>query len=189
MPVYDEVLTRHDNGHLDRERSGELEYIRGHARVLGGPILELACGAARVTRMLARDGFEVYGLDASVPMLALGRETTRNMDQRVRGRMHFVRADMRQFAFSRRFPLIVLPFHSFWFNLDEAGGERCLACILAVLQPNGRFLIDVFDDHLDFWRAMATKLGFRFRFEDYFIEHEPDGTPYAEGQMLVGWLA
>ncbi|MGE3139883.1 MAG: class I SAM-dependent methyltransferase, partial [Thermoleophilia bacterium] len=48
----------------------DLAFWRATAARTGGPVLDLGCAAGRVAIPLARDGHEVWALDASLEMLA-----------------------------------------------------------------------------------------------------------------------
>ncbi len=172
---------------LDRDRPGELEFIDSYANKTGGPILELASGAARVTKELARRGHTVYGVEMSRPMLDKAREVVGKMDQAIRDRIRLVQGDMTRFAFGRKFPLIVIPFYSFWHNFNEAGAQLCIQCMVSHLAPGGLFLVE--GERRDrgfneFWRSAGERFRFRFRYEQYAMENDVYEGP---GSFLVGW--
>lgn len=54
-------------------RDLDIPFFRKHARRAGGPVLEVACGTARITLPIARDGVDMTGLDVSRPMLEQAR--------------------------------------------------------------------------------------------------------------------
>ena len=91
-----------DRGQLDDNGFNELAF-RGLTRAeeeLGveGRVVESATAADYIPNMttLARDGYEVYGIEASAPMLKMADDTTKNFDAAVRARMHWVQGDMRE---------------------------------------------------------------------------------------------
>jgi SAM-dependent methyltransferase len=51
----------------------DLDLYRGYAEIIGGPILELGCGTGRLLLPLARDGYEITGVDTSFDMLERAR--------------------------------------------------------------------------------------------------------------------
>lgn len=195
MPVYTKDYAEWVHYWLYRERVGELEFIDRFAQKTGGPVLELASGAARVTKELARRGHTVVGLEMSVAMLDKAREVLGKMPEKVRSRVHLVRGDMTKFSFARPFPLIVIPFYSFWHNLDETGADACVRCITANLMPGGTFLVEgeqapekqsIGAEHrAAFWRTVAPKYGFSFRYEEYRAEST---VSQSEDSFLVGQL-
>ena len=48
----------------------DIAFYLDRARMTGGPVLELGCGTGRVTILLAKAGYEVWGIDFSETMLA-----------------------------------------------------------------------------------------------------------------------
>src|SRR5580765_803820 len=86
-------------------RPGPCEaFYRDLARKTGGPILELACGTGRLTIPLARDGYEIVGLDASPAMLRVTQAKADAEDVEIT----LAYGDMRSFDLGRRFPLVIL---------------------------------------------------------------------------------
>lgn len=136
-----------DGRHYDRLWTFEddLPFWLDHAEAHGGPLLELACGTARVALTLARAGFQVTGLDLSDSMLA---EARRKCAQE-RLYVEFVQADIRSFELGRRFPLVILPANVLCHLLELEDLEALLGCVHAHLEAEGRFIIDVFNPRLD----------------------------------------
>jgi len=61
----------YDWSYMDREE--DIPFYVRMARECGSPVLEVACGTGRVLIPLAREGFEVVGIDFSEHMLGIGR--------------------------------------------------------------------------------------------------------------------
>ncbi len=79
------------------DREEDIPFYVSLARECGSPVLEVACGTGRVLIPLAREGFEVVGLDFSEHMLAIAREKLEKESPEVRSRVSLVQADMREF--------------------------------------------------------------------------------------------
>ena len=124
--------------------SSDQDYWKMQAAQCGGPILELACGAGRLTLPIAAQGTEIAGLDASEPMLALAREKADSAALRVDWHL----SDMADFNLDRRFSLIFLPNNSVAHLLTWQDFGRCLACVRRHLADDGRFLLDYFNPSL-----------------------------------------
>jgi len=69
MSDYDSIAPFYDIEHAQFDE--DLDMYRNFAELSGGKILELACGSGRLLLPLARDGFQVMGVDTSVAMLKL----------------------------------------------------------------------------------------------------------------------
>lgn len=188
MPIYTEEMARDYRGHLYHQNLAEEKCILDLAKERGGPALELACGAGRMMIKLARAGYTVYGLDASEHMLAMGRREAGKLTTEVQQRIHFVCGDMTNFAFARKFPLIIIPYLSFWFNLQpegpRRGAERCIALMAEHLEPGGQFFIDgpyscssqiyMYPEWgVMWWDQVAERYGLRLQYLKY--EHRQCG--------------
>ena len=189
MPIYDTQKAKRINGYLEKHEDPligsprfveEFIFIMGYAQRTGGPILELACGAGRVMRAVACMGFDIYGIDASRPMLEMGMRVKQQLPQEMQDRMHVIQSDMRSFKLNRMFPLIIIPFSSFWYNLDHEGAVACLRSIMSHLTPKGFFLIDApkSQNSLSFFPDQSKRLGFDFTTHEYAQGY---------GSYLVGW--
>ncbi|MBI2635594.1 MAG: class I SAM-dependent methyltransferase [Parcubacteria group bacterium] len=189
MPIYSAEYAQRIRGYLfgyiDRstfERyDREFDFFSSYAKEAGGQVLELACGAGRVMMELAKRGFTVFGIEASPHMLKLGVDAVKTLPLPVQRRIHFIQGDMRQFAFKKKFPLIIIPYNSFGFNLDKQEGEVCISCIMDNLEPNGIFIIDTpFHNHVGcdetWWKKIANKYSFSYEFKDYVPEFNPRYT-------------
>ena len=134
-----------------RRRDDVRFYCRIARRLLSGPgaILELACGSGRITSALLREGHSVVGVDCSQPMLARAAARVARMGVAHRNRAALVRGDMRQFAFARRFPLIIMAFNSFEHLYEAADLTACLNRIRDHLAPGGHFVFDVQNPDLE----------------------------------------
>jgi SAM-dependent methyltransferase len=136
------------------------------ARRYGGPILELACGTGRVAIPLAREGFQVAGVDISDPMLA---EAKRKSD-REGVHVEWIKGDVRDFDLGKRFGLVIFPANALLHLLRSEDLEPCLACVRRHLKPGGKFIIDVFVPNLDILRRNPEV---RFFFSEY---SDPSGN-------------
>jgi len=127
--AYSRSTTEATNGYLDdnlrptEKRGGEFRFFIQAARQYGSPVLELASGAGRMLMVLAEAGFDVYGLETSRPMMQLAQRAIGH--RREHSRIRLIRGDMFRFAFSRKFPLIIVPYSTFWFTYDLATPKRC----------------------------------------------------------------
>ena len=130
-------------------RPGPCEpFYRDLACRTGGPILELACGTGRLTIPLARDGYEIVGLDASPTMLRAiqAKADLENLQ------LTTLREDMRRFDLGRRFPLVILCCNSLAHLTTNQDAKVALACVLRHLAPGGLFAFDIVNPDL---RALA----------------------------------
>jgi SAM-dependent methyltransferase len=135
----------------DQEYGGmdaDLLMIEQFAARCGSPILELACGTGRVLLPLARQGYDVTGVDVSPAMLDVARRKVAAEEPTLRGRVTLVQQDMRELALDRRFHLAVVAVNSFMHMLTPGDQVAALGAIRAHLEPDGLLLLDLFNPDL-----------------------------------------
>ena len=125
------------------DRSREAEFY--HDKFLrcgiapGGRVLEVACGPARVARLLARRGWRLTGLDHSPAMLAFARA---GADAEAIP-LETLCADMRTFCSERKFATAFNPLSSFCLLHGDAEADAHLRCVASALQPRGVYVLDL----------------------------------------------
>jgi len=132
------------------EISGDIAFYCRMAGRCGGPVLELACGTGRVSRGVARKGFDVVGLDASRAMLDLAQGLYEADQAAHAGRVTFIPGTMESFELESNFPLALVPFRSFQLLQDPAAQTACLEAIGAHLAPGGAAVLHIFDPRLEY---------------------------------------
>jgi len=150
-----------------RRRRKDVRFYRSIAAELcgdGSSIVELACGSGRVTIGLLRGGHHVIGVDNSMQMLARARARIGKLGVAKRSRAHLVRADMRNFATSKRFPLVVMAFNSFEHLYTRGEVAECLSCVRNLLTPDGYFVFDVQNPNIHWLCRDPTKRWARIKF-------------------------
>lgn len=124
------------------ERSGK--------EVTRRPVLELGCGAGRVTLPLLRQGIPVVGVDLSRPMLSRAKERIAVAGRRLKAPIQLTLSDMRALPFAdASFHRILCPFNTFMHLYLYPDITATLTEIRRLLHPEeGRFLFDVLNPDL-----------------------------------------
>jgi len=130
-----------DNYHLWHHDTG---FYLDYARRQNGSILEIACGTGRVSIPLAEAGYEVVGLDLSLPMLSIFRRKLASLDERVARRIRLEQADMADFDLGRTFDLILVPFRAFQALTTDEQVRSALLSMKRHLADRGLLIIDLF---------------------------------------------
>src|SRR5581483_9212699 len=112
--------------------------IEHWARLLGGPLLDLACGTGRLALRMAAQGYQVTGVDITPEMIAQARQKAAQRAVSV----EWVVADARTFDLQRQFPFIYMLGHVFQFFLTREDQEAMLARVREHLLPQGCFLFE-----------------------------------------------
>ena len=128
---YKEILPYYDQSLADR---GDLPFWEAMAtRWESQRILELGCGTGRVTEVLVRRA-HVTAVDLLVEMLRLACRRV--------SAANFIAVDLRQFAFARRFDLIVLADDPMAHLISIDDRARALRLIADHLAPDGHVVIE-----------------------------------------------
>lgn len=103
----------------------------------GGRLLDIGCGAGRLSNLLATRGYSVTALDVSEAYLQIAEGDAACLNVRV----DYRRQDMRTMGWEEEFDAAFCYFTTFGFftDADNAGVLRRVA---RALKPGGRFLIE-----------------------------------------------
>jgi len=104
----------------------------------GAEVLDVGCGYGRHAIELVHRGWNVTGLDLSLPLLIRAADEAQRRSLAVK----FVHADMREMAFDKQFDGAYCMLTSFGY-FDEESNLRVAEAIARSLKPGGRLLIDV----------------------------------------------
>lgn len=120
----------------------DLELVREVAQRTGGPILDLACGTGRIALALAREGYEVVGLDFNAGFIARAQAEAERVRDELTGSLRFEVGDARSFQLPERFGLIVMLDQAFKYLLHHDDHLNCLHAVREHLRDDGRFLVE-----------------------------------------------
>ena len=166
--------------HEFKGRKADVQWYTDHYLDTDGPALELGVGTGRVALRAVRKGAEIYGVDLSTTMLARAKARRASLPKSKRSKLHLVRADMRAFAFGRRFELITCPFNAFQHLYTPADVKACLACVRAHLEPGGLFVLDVLLPDVEYLSRSPYK-----RFPGVEFRHPTHGSVYAYSEQTA----
>jgi 2-polyprenyl-3-methyl-5-hydroxy-6-metoxy-1,4-benzoquinol methylase len=121
------------------ERSAErIAFYCDLAQMIGGPVLEIACGSGLVTIPIAAQGLDVTGVDLARPMLEHARKKAKAQNLNIR----WVEADARSFDLARTYRFIYLTGNAFQAFLRRADQEALFASVKRHLAPEGVFAFE-----------------------------------------------
>jgi SAM-dependent methyltransferase len=124
----------------------DLLMIQQLAERCGSPILELACGTGRVLVPLARQGYQVTGVDVSPGMLKVARRKV--AAENLADRVTLLEGDIRELDLDARFNFAFIAVNSFMHLLSTHDQLAALSRIRHHLNPGGLFLLDLFNPDL-----------------------------------------
>ena len=140
MTLYDRIAAFYDP--WSRSVTEDVAFYVDEALASGGPVVELAVGTGRIAVPVARAGIDVVGVDSSPAMLTVAREAAEAAG--VAERVDLRLGDLRDPPVSERVPLVICPFRSLLHMETEAEKLRALHAARGLLEPDGRFVFDVF---------------------------------------------
>ena len=140
MTLYDSIASFYDP--WSRSVTEDVGFYVDCAVESGGPVVELAVGTGRIAVPIARNGIRVVGVDSSQEMLAAAQAAAEAagvsdlVDLRI--------GDLRDPPVTERVPLVICPFRSLLHMETEEEKLRALRAARKRLEPEGRFVFDVF---------------------------------------------
>jgi SAM-dependent methyltransferase len=114
------------------------------ARRFGGPVLELACGTARLLGPIAQAGFAATGVDSSPTMLERARERL----QRLGVRATLVQQPLEALQLDSRFRTIILGLDGLGLVLRREDQLKALRAARTHATHDGRLVVDVSNGNL-----------------------------------------
>lgn len=120
----------------------DIDFYENLAQSVDGPLLELGVGSGRIALRLAREGYEVVGIDNSASMLARGRKNLAAAGK-IEGSLELLPGEMTAFELGRRFGMVYVAANTFQHLLTTAEQQACLQCVARHLQPGGIFAMGV----------------------------------------------
>ena len=139
MNDYDLIAPFYDIEHAPF--SEDLDMYRNFAELCGDSVLELACGSGRVLLPLAREGYEVTGVDTSASMLELARR--RLQAAGVASRCRLVQQDICTLHLGQKFRMAFIALGSFAHLISRKTQQQALGAVRAHLSPGGTFILDI----------------------------------------------
>jgi SAM-dependent methyltransferase len=118
-------------------------------------ILEIGCGSGMLARRFLAHGYDYLGLDLFDEMLDIARSEVRSD--------RFIRCDMRNISFDRRFDAILITGRSISYVTDNLGIMETLDGVYKSLKDNGLFVFGafnangIFDNFDDFEQTIEHK--------------------------------
>jgi SAM-dependent methyltransferase len=134
----------YDGAYAAKQDLVDLPFYLELAERSRGPILEIACGTGRVLLPIARKGIEIHGVDNSLPMLQILKNSLVGEPDNVRQEVTLHEGDMRDFRLGAKFPLVIIPFRPMQHMHTVQDQVSALTTAAAHLSETGILAFDVF---------------------------------------------
>lgn len=130
--VYDMFM---DNVPYERWAAFLCSYLKKHG-IADGLVADLGCGTGKMTRLMARSGYDMIGVDNSMEMLEIARDNDSE-------NILYLMQDMREFEFYGTVRAIYSACDSMNYLLEEEDILAVLRLANNYLDPGGLFLFDL----------------------------------------------
>ena len=109
-------------------------------------ILELCCGTGRLTIPIAKEGYNITGVDFTASMLEQAKTKASNEGLEIA----FIEADMRTLDVSETYDCIFIPFNSIHHLYTNDDVFKAFASVKKHLKKDGVFLLDCFNPNIQY---------------------------------------
>lgn len=109
-------------------------------------ILELCCGTGRLTLPIAKEGYDICGVDYTSSMLEQARIKATEAGLNIR----FVEADIRALDLQEKFDFIFIPFNSIHHLYKNEDIFKAFNALKNHLKDGGLFLLDCFNPNIQY---------------------------------------
>tara|TARA_R110002167_G_C12590446_1_gene644188 strand:+ start:267 stop:1019 length:753 start_codon:yes stop_codon:yes gene_type:complete len=121
-------------------------YNKWLPRIKDAKVLELGCGTGRLTIPLAKNGYNITGVDFTSSMLQKAKAKTTKAGLNI----EFIEADMRTLSLSEKFDLIFIPFNSIHHLYKNEDLFNTFKVVKHHLKDGGLFLLDCFNPNIQY---------------------------------------
>ncbi|NAY92305.1 methyltransferase domain-containing protein [Muricauda sp. JGD-17] len=109
-------------------------------------ILELCCGTGRLTLPIAKDGYDITGVDYTDSMLEKAKAKAREEEIK----LEFIEADIRHLSLPKKYDVIFIPFNSIHHLYTNEDLFQAFTVVKNHLKKGGLFLLDCFNPNMQF---------------------------------------
>jgi 2-polyprenyl-3-methyl-5-hydroxy-6-metoxy-1,4-benzoquinol methylase len=127
------------------DRNDDIPFYLEYCKQYGAPVLELCAGTGRLTIPIAREGYDITGLDLSKNMLNVCRKKLAKERPEVRKHITLIKGDMREFSLNGKFRIVLIPFTSFLHNTTVEDQVSTIHCVWKHLSDNGLLILEIFN--------------------------------------------
>ena len=109
-------------------------------------ILELCCGTGRLTIPIAKEGYDISGVDVTPSMLERAKMKATKEELNI----EFIEGDIRNVALSKLYDLILIPFNSIHHLYSNEDLFNAFTVVKKHLKTDGHFLFDCFNPNIQY---------------------------------------
>lgn len=145
MTVFGNYARYYNLLYRDKDYGKEAQYIhqllQTHAPKTQS-ILELGCGTGNHAQLLAKQGYNVYGVDLSSEMLRQFSDRISQLPKELASQLTFSQGDIRNIRINRQFDAVISLFHVISYQTTNEDLQAAFTTAKAHLKPGGVFIFD-----------------------------------------------
>jgi len=146
MIVFGNYARYYDLLYRDKDYVGEAQFIhqliQTHAANAQN-ILELGCGTGNHATLLAKEGYDLHGVDFSQEMLQRANDRLSQLPADLAYRLKFSQGDIRKVRLNQTFDVVLSLFHVISYQTTNEDLMAAFATVKEHLKPGGIFIFDV----------------------------------------------
>ena len=146
MAIFSNYARYYDLMYQDKDYVGEAQFIQRLIQTYAPAtttILELGCGTGNHAMLLAKEGYQVHGVDLSQEMLGYANERCDRLSPALATRLQFSQGDLRQVRLDRKFDVVLSLFHVMSYQTNNEDLLAAFETDKAHLVPGGILIFDV----------------------------------------------
>ncbi len=121
-------------------------YSRWLKKKKNGNILELCCGTGRLTIPLAKEGYNIVGVDNNTSMLKQAKGKANELKTPI----EFIKSDIRSLDLPEVYDIIFIPFNSIHHLYSNQDFFNVLISVKKHLKKNGYFIFDCYNPNIHY---------------------------------------
>jgi SAM-dependent methyltransferase len=144
--VFGTYARYYDLLYRNKDYVGEAQFVHGLIQTSSPDaqkILELGCGTGNHAVLLAKEGYEIYGVDFSEEMLLKATNRLSQLPLELGSRLKFTHGDIRQTRLNQTFDVVLSLFHVISYQTTNEDLAAAFATVKEHLKPGGIFIFDV----------------------------------------------
>ena len=146
MAIFSNYARYYDLMYQDKDYVGEAQFIQRLIQTYAPAtttILELGCGTGNHAMLLAKEGYQVHGVDLSQEMLGYANERCDRLSPALATKLQFSQGDLLQVRLDRKFDVVLSLFHVISYQTNNEDLLAAFETAKAHLVPGGILIFDV----------------------------------------------
>ncbi len=146
MKVFDNYAHYYDLLYRDKDYPKEAQFVHRLIQTYAPDardILDLGCGTGTHAVLLAKEGYQIQGVDFSQEMLDRAGDRLLHLPPDLASKLKFTQGDIRDFKLSQTFDVVLSLFHVISYQTTNEDLQAAFANIKEHLKPGGILIFDI----------------------------------------------